>query len=376
MRQLDPQVAQERKRKVLQWAVHHHIRTSRPIASSNLAEEAGLDLSSATLRSILKELEDEGFLHQPHTSSGRVPTDRGYRFYVDYLQDVQRLAAQEKAQIESQYRNRMEELDLLLAQTSRLLSRVTHSTGLVLSPKMEKQTLKRLELIPLGPNQVLAIVVTNAGQVRHWPIRLSFAPSRERIQMLNRFLNEHVEGLSIREVQSTLSAQIEKAERELRELHGLARELLSELGGASAPEELYLEGATSLVERAEEIGDPRQLQSLMRVFEERQAIARMLHEEFERAAEDAVKGKGKSSRAVSVRIGAENLLPELKNLSLVTTVYTHKDQVVGVLGILGSRRMEYARMMSLVDYMGRMVSRTLEAWDPGSEEPNEGRKGR
>lgn len=363
MRQLDPRIAQDRKRKVLHWAVHYHIKTSRPIASAMLAEEGGLELSSATLRNVLKELEDEGFLHQPHTSSGRVPTDRGYRFYIDSLEDVQRLAAVERAQIESQYQNRMEELDHVLAQTSRLLSRVTRSTGLVLSPKLDKQTLKRLELVPVAPNQVLAVAVTTSGSVRHWPIRLSFTPSASRIQVLNRFLNEHVEGRSIGEIRAALSGQIEAAERELRELQGLAKELLAELGEASGPEELYLDGATSLVEKADEFSDFKELQSLMRVFDERRALAQVLQEEFQAAAKKA----GPKSE-VRVRIGEENRLPELKSLSLVTTVYRHGDEIVGVLGILGSKRMEYARMMSLVDYMGKMVSRTLEAWDPGEGE--------
>src|SRR5579862_6077401 len=140
MRQLDPQVVQERKRKLLQWVIHSYIKTSRPIASQDISQESGLGLSSASIRSVLKELEDEGYLHQPHTSAGRVPTDKGYRFYVDYLSGVQRLASQEKEHIEREYSTRMAEMDNLLAQTSRLLSHVSHSAGLVLSPKVEKQT--------------------------------------------------------------------------------------------------------------------------------------------------------------------------------------------------------------------------------------------
>lgn len=361
MRQLAPEVAQERKRKVLEWVVHYHIKTSHPIASSVVAEEAGLGLSSASIRSILKELEDEGFLHQPHTSSGRVPTDRGYRFYVDYLHDVQRLASNEKAQLERQYRKRAEELDRVLAQTSKLLSHVSHSTGFVLSPKMDKQTLKRLELIPLGGDQVLAIVVTQTGQVRHWPIRLSFVPSASRLQVLNRFLNEHVQGKSIREVQGALSDQIEQAERELKELHGLADQLLREIDGLAGPDdELYLDGAAQLVGSVEEFGDLREMQSLMRMMDERRSMAELFHREFRSLLEEPASGK---EPVVRVSIGGENALPELKNLSLVTTAYRHGDSVVGVLGILGPKRMEYSRMMSLVDYMGRLVSRSLDMWD-------------
>ncbi|MBI5244017.1 MAG: heat-inducible transcription repressor HrcA [Elusimicrobia bacterium] len=364
MRQLDPQVAQERKRRVLQWVVQNYIHTSRPIASSIIAEEAGLDLSSATIRSILSELEDEGYLMQPHTSAGRVPTDRGYRFFVDYLEGVQRLASDEKAQIEQQYRHRLEELDRVLAHTSRLLSSASHSAGLVLSPKIEAQGLKRLELIGLGGNRILAILVTNTGNVRHWPIQLSFVPSEARIRMLNRFLNEHAEGKTIREVRTLLAGQLEEAEREMRELQSFAHSLLGELEEAVEPEQLFLEGATSVVAQAGEFENSREIQSLVRVLEERRALADMLQKQLRRQLDVARGGKPPSVR---VTIGQENTLPELKHLSIVTTTYCAGDRLVGLLGILGARRMEYSRMMSLVEYMGRVVSRTLEAWDVESE---------
>lgn len=360
MRHLDPKTAEDRKRKILKWAVDHYVKTSRPIASSAIAQAPDMDLSSATIRNVLKELEDEGYLAQLHASSGRVPTDRGYRFYVDYLHYVQRLASEEKEQIERRCRSRVEELDRLLAQTSRMLSHVSHGAGLVLSPPMGKQTLKRLELLCMGGSQVLAIIVTHTGQVRHWPIRLSFVPSAQRIHMLNRFLNDHVRGKSIPEVQAALASQVEQAERELRDLHALAKDLLKELEGAVEPEELFMEGATTVMAHPEEFGDLSEMQRLASVLEERRALAGVLQEQFR---EEVRETGAKDGSPVRVLIGRENALPELKNLSLVTTTYRLKDRVVGVLGVLGSKRMEYSRMMSLVDYMGEMVSRTLEGWD-------------
>lgn len=359
MRQLNPKVAEDRKRTVLRWVVHNYIKTSRPIASSIIAEEAGLELSSASIRGILKELEDEGYLHQPHTSAGRVPTDTGYRFYVDYLEDIQRLASTEKSRIEREVGTRLEELDNLLSQTSKLLSHISRKAGLVLSPRIESQKLRRLELIPLGGRRVLAIVVTDTGQVRHWPVELSFAPSVKRIQVLNRFLNEHAEGKSIGEIHDTLAGHVERADRELRDLQALSQELLGELGGAAPSEPLYLDNAASLMEGAQDFGSFEELQSMMRVLEERRALVELLQNEFgvELAA-------GQPSRPlVRVSIGAENRLPELKNLSLVTTAYRMGDKVVGVLGVLGTKRMEYARMIGLVEHISRVVSKALENWD-------------
>jgi heat-inducible transcriptional repressor len=367
MRHLDPRTAQDRKRRVLQWAVQYHIRTSRPIASSTVAEEAGLNLSSATIRSILSELEAEGFLAQPHTSSGRVPTDRGYRHFVDYLENVQRLAVAEKEEIERQYRSRVEELDRLLAHASRLLSTASRGAGLVLSPRMESEGLKRIDLIPLGGNRVLALVVTRAGQVRHWPIRLSFSPSDARVRLLSRFLNERVEGRSLREVRDVLESSLEDAERDIRELEQFTRSLAEEISSLES-EDLFLEGAPSVVALAEDFSDFREAQSLARMLEERSRLAGLLHEQFSAEMDEARKGR---RPGVRVLIGEETALPELRNLSLVTTAYRAGDRVVGLLGVLGSKRMEYSRVMSLVEHMGSVVSRSLEEWDVESEEPRD-----
>ena len=357
MRQLKPEVVQERKRHLLQWIVHYYIKTSKPVSSSLIAEEAGLDLSSATIRSILQELENDGFLHQAHTSAGREPTDKGYRFFVDYLSDVQRLASGEKQNIEEQYKSRIEELDTLLSETSRLLSRVSHSAGIVLSPQMSRQSIKRLELIPLGGRNVLGVLVTDSGLVRHWPISLAFAPSAKQVNVLNRFLNEHVRGCSVDEAQKTVMSKLSQMEREFQELTSLAGELLTEVGRVVSPESLYVDGADNILSNADQFGDLKTVQSLMRVMGEKSRLAGILEDELRLPAVP-----GKISR-VRVRIGAESGLPELKSASLVTHVYRHGDQVLGVLGVLGSKRMEYSKVMGLVDYVGRLVEARLREWD-------------
>ena len=354
MRQLKPEVAEQRKRSLLQWVIHYYIKTSKPVSSAVIAEEGGFDLSSATIRNILQELENEGFLAQPHTSSGRQPTDKGYRFYVDYLMDIQRLAADEKERIESQYKNRMEELDTLLMESAKLLSRVSHGAGLVLSPTMKGSALKRLELIHLGGRNVLALMVTEAGLVRHWPIKLGFAPTARQINTLNRFLNDNIRGCSAAQAQKVVMAKLRQMEQEFRELNALASELLGQVGELMGPNALYVEGTDSLVSQAEDIGDLQQVQSLMRLIGERETITGLLESEL--ARRDA---------RPTVKIGQESGIPELAGLSLITTTYKKGDTIVGVLGILGSKRMEYSRMMSLVEYLSGLVSRKLMYWEEG-----------
>jgi len=356
MRQLKPEVVQERKRHLLQWIVHYFIKTSKPVSSQLIAEEAGLDLSSATIRSILQELENDGFLHQAHTSAGREPTDKGYRFFVDYLSGVQRLAAAEKTSIEEQYNSRIEELDTLLSETSRLLSRVSHGAGIVLSPHMGRQSIKRLELLPLGGRNVLGVLITDSGMVRHWPIQLGFAPSARQVNMLNRFLNENIRGVGVDKAQTMVMSKLSRMEREFSELASLAGELLTEVGRVATPESIYVEGADNILTRADQFGDLQTVQSLMRVIGEKDRLAVMLEKEL--AEDDAA-----VPARVRVRIGAESGLPELRNASVITHVYRHGDRVLGVLGVIGSKRMEYSRMIGLVDFVGRLVEARLNEWD-------------
>jgi heat-inducible transcriptional repressor len=358
MRQLKPEVVEKRKKDLLQWVIHYYIKTSKPVSSSVIADESGMDLSSATIRNMLQDLEEEGFLHQPHTSSGRQPTDKGYRFYVDYLLDFQRLASAEKEKIESQYKRRIDEMDTLLSETSKLLSKVSHGAGLVLPPQARNQTLRRLELIHLGGHNVLGIMVTEAGLVRHWPIRLAFAPSARQINVLNRFLNENIRGCGIQQAKTAVMTKLKAMESEFRELNDLAGELLKELGHVIAPEAVYFEGAENILSHAEEIGDIQAVQSLMRMMGEKSAIAGLLENELNSELADK-----KARSKPLVRIGVESGIPELSGLSLVTKTYKYKDNVVGVLGIMGSKRMEYSRMISLVDWMSEMVSRKLLDWE-------------
>lgn len=363
MRQLAPKVVEERKKRLLQWIIHRYIKSSTPIASKVISEEAGLDLSSASIRNLLQELEEDGYLHQPHTSAGRIPTDKGYRFFVDYLIDVQRLASEEKQHIERQCRARVEEMDHLLAETSKLLSHVSRSAGLVLSPKMDKHSLKRLELLPIGGKQVLAVLVTEAGLIRHWPIKLEFVPSSIQLQRLNRFLNENIQSKTVREARSVVQAKIQQAQREIRELEALTNNLLDGISLADEPAELFMNGTTQILAHPEELGDLSEIQSLIQVMEGKKALAELLEREME--DKEVAKNKG----IAHVRIGRENDLPALRNMSLVTTTYRYKDQVVGVLGVLGTKRMEYSKMMGLVNHVSEVVSRALESFVSDFDNP-------
>jgi heat-inducible transcriptional repressor len=204
---------------------------------------------------------------------------------------------------------------------------------------------------------VLGVMVTDSGLVRHWPIQLGFAPTARQLTFLNNFLNEQVKGVPVDRAKAAVAAKLGQIEREFRVMADLAGELLGEVGRAGVPESLYIEGADNILSRAEQFGDLKQVQSLMRVIGEKERLAEVLEREIRES------GKENLPARVRVRIGEEAGLPELKAASLVTHVYRHGERVVGVLGILGSKRMEYSRMMGLVDYVGRLVEARIQAWD-------------
>lgn len=366
MRILDPRIAADRKKQLLQWIIHEFIRTSKPVGSAAIADAGLFKLSPASIRNILKDLETEGYLYQPHTSAGRVPTDKGYRQYVEYLTKMQRLAAQEKARIEEEYRRRAGEMDELLIQTSRMLSTLSNSVGFVLSPKIEDQPLKRLEILRIGPKRLLAVLITDAGLVRHCGIEVQTDPDPAKLAHINQFLNERLVGHSVLEVQKHLGPGIAAAARDFQEMQDLTRDLLVSICEAVGPESLYFQGASNIV-NAGDFDDMESLRSLLRVVEDKQRFAEALQAQLEEEMKDA---PDDSKALIRVRIGEENPLPELRGLSLVSTAYKVQGRVVGLLGVLGPKRMEYSRMMGLVDYMSEIVSRSLEEFADEKEGTN------
>jgi heat-inducible transcriptional repressor len=363
MRRTAPEVAEKRKKDLLQWTIHYYLRTSRPVPSAVIAEESGLDLSPARIRSLLQELDEEGYLHQPHTSAGRAPTDKGYRFFVDYLMDVQRLAEREKERIEKRYDEGLSELDSLLSETSRLLSKSSRAAGLALAVPLSSQGLKRLELVRLDSRHLLGVLVTESGLIRHWTISMENTPDAGRLATVNRFLAEAARGQPLAGVKAALSRKLAYMEAEFKNLLEAAKATMASLDHLSEEDSFYLSGTDNILERAEEIGDMRTVQALMRWVGEKESLAGLLRSEMEKAVAKASAPEQPNASAVRVCIGEEMGTPELAGLSLITTAYRHKGRPVGVLGILGTKRMAYPRMMSLLSYLGDLVSQKLEGWD-------------
>jgi len=342
---------EERKRKLLQAIIHQYIKTAKPVGSAFLAEEYKLDLSPATIRHAMAELEEEGFLTHPHTSAGRVPTDKAYRFYVDSLAELQRLAIAEENRLREEQQERLRQLEEVMLSTSKTLSALSKFSGFVMSPKMEQAKFQHLELIPLGGNRVLVVLVADSGVVKHRSVEFNKIFPAELLPPLAKTLNERLRGKVFSDVRDSLLDHIEfLGQRQLDMIEmtkSIARQAFDWSDG-----QVYLEGAGHMLSLPD-FRDYDQLRSLAHLLDEKRFITDALTKDLTETKKD------ERWPGVSVRIGAENKLPELRNLSVVSATYKVNDRTVGVLGVIGPKRMDYSRMMGLVGSVAKSVSRVL-----------------
>ncbi len=336
---------QERKQKILQIVIHHYIRSAKPVGSETIIEKYKLEVSPATIRNTLADLEKEGFLTHPHTSSGRVPTDKGYRFYVDSLVQLQRLTQEEEQRIDHEYENQRMELGRVMQETSKMLSMLSHYTGFVLTPSVVNDQVRRLELIKLDGNNILAVLVTVSGLIRHKVIVFEGNTNSAELGELNRMLNRNIAGLDIKDIGTEIIRKLHtekvKQERNLQ----LLEILLQQAFNLADESELYLEGTGNILSQPD-FSDYDKLRNIFKVIDEKKMLTDVLETKFE-------------DRGVRVLIGEESTCKDLEECSIVTSTYRAGDKTMGALGIIGPKRMEYSKMIALVDYFSKIINKTL-----------------
>jgi len=338
----------ERKKKILQVVISHYVSTARPVASGIIVRDYDFPFSSATVRSVLADLEKEGYLTHPYTSAGRIPTDKGYRFYVDRLMEVQKLTQEEERRIEREYLTKRREMEEVMRQTSKMLSLISHHAGFILSPALDRSSLKHIELIPLGEKRILAILVTHAGLVRHRTIQLNYDLKRSQLYKISKLLNKKISGLPLSQMKGKMNRIIEQESSQYLNLLQAAKGLIGQ-AFASEESEIYLEGSANILASIkEESYDYLRVRSIFRAIEEKRIIL------------DIVRRLVKSD-GVKVLIGKENLYPEMKDFSVVSSTYKSGNKVVGALGVIGPKRMEYSKIVALVDFVAKVVNNILDS---------------
>ncbi len=360
MRALDNDELDQRKRKVLQTVIHEFVRTGKPVGSNSITISGRLGLSSATVRNILSELEKENLITHPHTSAGRIPTDKGYRSYVDSLIELQRLAIQEEQRIHREYENRIKEIEDLMGQTSKMLSSISHYTGFVMTPKLEKNKFAHMELVPLRDHQILVAMITESGLTKHFIIRTEAEIPKEHLRGIARIMNESLQGATLENVQKKMLDRLEQTREQYRSVMTLAEDIGEEIGKLSASA-LYLEGAANILSLPD-FSKTDEIQDLFKLIEEKEMLTKVFEKELTAESFSGTQHL-KGRKQVQVRIGSENPIKALRNLSLVSTTYQLPDRTVGVLGILGPKRMEYPKMIALVNFVSDAVDKFLKEFE-------------
>lgn len=347
MSELSSAPLSQRERTVLSLTVLHHIRTGEPVGSRFLAGELDLDVSAATVRNTMADLEHKGYLRQTHVSSGRVPTDLGYRFYVDEVVGVRpALPAAGLGQIRERLGRRRLELTELIRETSRTLSAASRQVGLVLGPQLLNARFEHLELRRVAAHRVLAIFVSESRLVQTRLLELEEDWPQHDLDAMARAWNERFSSLTLREVRVRLLELMAEEQAEFDTLAARALELgRLALDGGDAGEELYLDGAANILE-GPEFADPGKVCALVRAIEEKGRLCRLLDECLR-------------AERVRIFIGGELPLPELSGLSLVTAPYRREGHVIGVLGVIGPTRMAYERIIPIVACAAESLSAQL-----------------
>jgi heat-inducible transcriptional repressor len=340
-----------RSARILATVVREYIQTGEPVASIAVARR-GLGVSSATVRNILSHLERQGFVRQPHTSAGRVPTDRGYRFYVDLILDARRPARMVDEVTERLRRETGEEplVPDLLAQVSHLLSMESHHVGFALAAPAEDARLERIEFIPVAAAKVLVVLIARGGQVTQKVVEIGEPLGSDELRRAAEYLNREFSGVALSAVRAQVMARLMQERTLYDRLMARALEMASRTLEDATPHRLFVEGAASLLDDSSE-GDGgvsvTTLRSLLELMEEKHRLIRLLTEYLE--------GPG-----LTVVIGAEHADPHLQQFSLVTSTYWNGNSV-GSVGVIGPRRMRYSRTIAMVDGMAQAVSRVLQA---------------
>lgn len=346
----------KREREILRVLVQDYIQTGEPVASQPLLSRHDLEWSPATVRSVMSDLEALGFLEKPHASSGRIPTAQGYRLYVDTLLKVRPPSVQDRDRIERLAQDAAD-VNALLEGTADLLHALSHHAGVVTTPRPKADPVRQLEFVRLRENRVLAVFVSAAGLVTNKLVQLEFPLEPAELERAGAYLTEKLQALAdgqeLPVLRERILAEMRADQSALHDLLQKALSLAEQTFAAPPEEKVLVDGEESFLD-APEFTDVRKARTLLRAFAEKDRILRVL---------DRVLGAAE----VQIFIGAESEFAALPDVSVVAAPYGLGDRVLGTLAVVGPTRMNYARVIPLVDLTARQISRALSVLGEGTE---------
>ncbi|KAB0666148.1 heat-inducible transcription repressor HrcA [Oryzomonas japonica] len=333
-----------RSRQILEAIVEDYIATAEPVGSGSVARRHALPLSTATIRNVMANLEEMGLLTSPHTSAGRVPTEKAYRLYVDSLVALRQVSRDEKKLIIRRCREAGAGLLGILKETSRTLSSLSNYMGIVVAPSFTSDVFRHIEFIRIGSHKVLAILVSSNGTVQNRLVESDTEFSQSDLITMGNYLNELMQGLTISQARKRILEEMHTEKMQYDNLMLLALRM-TEQAVSGEGDEIFVEGQARILDQPE-FNDVGRMKDVFRAFEQKGQLLKLLE-------------RCMSADGVQIYIGSESPLSQSAGVSLITSRFVTSSNTVGLLGVIGPTRMGYSSVIPIVDYTARLVSRML-----------------
>jgi heat-inducible transcriptional repressor len=335
----------ERGKRILEAVIEDYIATAEPVGSRSVTRSHALALSPATVRNVMQDLEEMGFLVSPHTSAGRIPTDKAYRLYVNSILEVKDITREKREEIRRRCRLAGKDVAQVLKETSRLLSTTSSYVGVVMAPRLASNVFHQIEFVKLGSRRILAILISQSGTVQNRLLQTEEEIHPEDLVRMANYLNQLLQGLTIGQVREQLLREMQTEKVRYDSLMTRALSLSEQTISGDAPE-LFIEGQANILEQPE-FADAGKMREIFRAFERKSLLLDLLDRSIE-------------AEGVQIFIGSESHLLKMEGMSLITSTYMTGKDTVGVLGVIGPTRMGYGRVIPIVDYTAKLISRLLE----------------
>jgi heat-inducible transcriptional repressor len=337
----------DRDRKILEAVIKDYIRTAEPVGSRTLSRMSDLNLSPATIRNVMADLEEQGLLTQPHISAGRIPTDMGLRYYVDAILEVRTISERELAAITKAFDKVDREVDHMIRRTSRVLSSVSRHMGIVVAPNFSRLSLKQLQFVRLSSEMVLAILVGQSGIVQNRIVKVDEDLSQDDLNRFNKYLNEILAGLTIGRIKARIVEEMRQEKNRFDRMLSRALDLSRKLFDENDVEEnVFMDGQVNLLENPE-FADIEAMKAIFKAFEDKSLLVKLLDQTL-------------GASGVQIFIGSENELAEMEGCTLIASRYSRGSTPLGTLGVIGPTRLNYSKIIPVVDYTAKLVSEIME----------------
>ena len=343
----------ERKIKILQAIINDYIETAEPVGSRTIAKKYNLGISSATIRNEMSDLEEMGLILQPHASAGRIPSDMGYRLYVDHLMQKHELGEKEKTVMQSVIANNISQIDYLMEETAKAISHLTNYTAIITEPVNHSTRIKQIRLMPLDSASLLLVIATENNFIKNHVVKVGIAPSDEEVLHLGSCINAVLQGHTLQEIDGVLIGRLKNALGEYQEfLPNILKDIESTIRAAEKVQ-VHMSGTKNIL-AFPEFSDIDKARSLFQALEEKDVLVTLLEE-----------GQGND---LQVLIGSENTVQSMKDCSVITATYKMGEETRGTIGIVGPTRMDYHQVISVLNGMVEKIEKTLKKLSGGSKD--------